>query len=72
MRQMIIDRFEGKYAICEGEADQYFAIDMAELPKEAKAGCVLEIDNEGNLSVNEKETEARKQRILEKKKKAFG
>lgn len=70
MKQLIIDRFEGKYAICEGEEDKYFAIDVSEIPKEAKAGSVLEIDDQGNLSFNQKETEARRQRILEKKKRA--
>lgn len=71
MRQLIIDRFEGKFAICEDGEQKYFAIDIAELPKEAKAGAVLEIDREGNLRLNEAETQARRQRILEKKKRAF-
>ena len=49
MKQLVIDRFEGKYAICEDSDQKYFAIELSELPKEAKPGCVLQITDEGEL-----------------------
>lgn len=71
MRQLVIDRFEGKFAICEDSEQKCFAIETTELPKDAKAGSVLKISDEGELSLNQEETERRKQRILEKQRKAF-
>lgn len=71
MRQLIIDRFEGNYAICEDSENKYFAIETSELPDGAKPGCVLEIDDEGVISLNLEETEARKKRIGKKQRDVF-
>lgn len=72
MRQLTIDRYEGKYAICEDSEQKYFAIEIAELPEGAKPGCVLSISDEGELSLDLEETQRRRQRILEKQRRAFG
>ena len=72
MKQLIIDRFEGKYAICEDKDQKYYAIEVQELPQGAKAGCVLQITDEGELVLDEEETQRRRQRILDKQRKAFG
>lgn len=72
MKQLIIDRYEGKYAICEDKEQKYFAIELSELPEGAKPGCVLAISEEGGLSVDVDETQRRRQRILEKQRKVFG
>ncbi|HIV46572.1 MAG TPA: DUF3006 domain-containing protein [Candidatus Acutalibacter stercorigallinarum] len=72
MKQLVIDRFEGKYAICEDSDQKYFAIELSELPKEAKPGCVLQITDEGELRLDEEETQRRRQRILDKQRRAFG
>ena len=72
MRQLIIDRFEGKYAICEDQEQKYFAIAVEELPKGSAEGWVLEISDEGELSFNEEETRARRERIKAKQRRAFG
>ncbi|MCI9116178.1 DUF3006 domain-containing protein [Acutalibacter sp. JLR.KK004] len=72
MKQLIIDRYEGKYAICEEGEQKYFAIELSELPEGAKPGCVLEITDNGELSLNLEETQRRRQRILEKQRRAFG
>lgn len=71
MRQLIIDRFEGNYAICEDSDKKYFAIETAELPDGAKPGCVLEINEEGVITLNLEETEARKNRIGKKQRDVF-
>lgn len=72
MKQLIIDRYEGKYAICEDKEQKYFAIELLELPEGAKPGCVLVISDEGQLSLDTEETERRRQRILEKQRRVFG
>lgn len=72
MKQLIISRFEGKYAICEDEEQKCFAIELQEIPKEAREGTVLEITEEGTLQANLEETEARKKAALELQRKNFG
>ena len=63
MKNLIIDRFEGSYAICEDKDQKYFGIETAELPKGAKEGDVLEISDEGTLSINAEKTAARRSKI---------
>lgn len=63
MRILIIDRFEGTYAICEDKDQKFFAIEATELPKEASEGVVLEIDDEGTIRVNQEKTKARRSKI---------
>lgn len=72
MKQLIIDRYEGKYAICEDGEQKYFAIEIPELPEGAKPGCVLVISDQGELTLDLEETERRRQRILEKQHRLFG
>ncbi len=36
MQQLVIDRFEGKFAICENADQRYFAIETQELPEGPK------------------------------------
>ncbi len=72
MKQLTIDRFEGKYAICEDLEQRYFAIETAELPEGAKPGCVLDLSDEGELSLNLEETETRRRRIADKQRRSFG
>ena len=72
MKQLIIDRYEGRYAICEDKEQRYFAIELSELPQEAGPGCVLVITEEGSLQVDQEEIQRRRQRILEKQRRAFG
>ncbi|MEE1282803.1 MAG: DUF3006 domain-containing protein [Acutalibacteraceae bacterium] len=63
MKTLIIERFENNFAICEDKDKSFFAIEIAELLKEAKAGDVLDIDNDGNIKINADETKRRKSRI---------
>ncbi len=72
MKTLIIDRFEGKYAICEDADQKYFAIETAELPQGAAEGSVLLISEEGELSLDQEETERRRLRIAEKQGRVFG
>ena len=60
MRILVIDRFEGTYAICEDKDQKFFAIETNELPAGATEGTVLEIDDEGVTRVNEEKTGGRR------------
>ena len=63
MKKLSIDRFDGKYAICEDDDRRVFAIERSEIPKEAKRGDVLSISDEREITIDEQETKARKKRI---------
>ena len=71
-KKLVIDRFEGKYAICEDGEQKYFAIESSELPAGAAAGAVLLISEEEELTLDLEETERRKKLMAEKQRKAFG
>ena len=72
MKRITIDRFDGIYAICEDRDKAFFALELSELPKDAKSGDVLLITDEGTLEIDVEETERRRQRVLEKQKKVLG
>lgn len=72
MKKIIIDRFDGVYAICEDKDKAFFAIEINELPAGAKSGDVLLITDGGTLEIDREETERRRNRILEKQKKLLG
>ena len=63
MRILVIDRFEGTYAICEDKDQKFFSFLTNELPAGATEGTVLEIDDEGVIHVNEEKTVARRSKI---------
>jgi len=61
--KLIIDRFEGKYAILESQNKNslIFNFPRSLLPKGAKEGGILRF----NINVDEKETETRRRNIKE-------
>ena len=61
-RKIVIDRFEGTYAICEDKDQKFFAIEIAELPQGAKEGHVIEIKDDGTLAIDHKETDLRREK----------
>lgn len=60
--KVIIDRFEGKYAVCEKENLEMIDIEIEKIPKGAKEGDVLIIEGD-NIRIDSEETENRKKRI---------
>lgn len=69
-RNMIIDRFEGGFAICEELAEgkpkkkkdiHYYGIELNELPEGAKEGDVLAIGDDGALKIDAAETKKRRE-----------
>ena len=71
MRKLIIDRFEGTYAICEDQEKKMFAISLNELPQGAKPGDVLQISGAGELSVDQEETQRRRNKMAGLQSKLF-
>lgn len=62
--KVIIDRFEGSYAVCEKENRQMINITRASIPHEAKEGTVLIIEND-KITIDFEETNRRKAEIEE-------
>ena len=62
--KLIIDRFEGKYAILESQDKDPIIFNFPRhlLPQEAKEGSVLRF----NIDIDEKETTRRRNKIVEK------
>ena len=71
MRKLIIDRFEGTYAICEDQEKKMFAISLNELTQGAKPGDVLQISGAGELSVDQEETQRRRKKMAGLQSKLF-
>lgn len=71
MRKLIIDRFEGTYAICEDQEKKMFAISLNELPQGAKPGDVMQISGAGELSVDQEETQRRRKKMAGLQSKLF-
>ena len=72
MRTLTIDRFEGNFAICEDAEGKYFGIELSELPKGAAEGDILDINDEGELSVNAEKTAARRSKMKKKQDELWG
>lgn len=62
--KVIIDRFEGKYAVCEKENRKMINIEVSSLPEGVKEGDVLDI-NCGKIKLNKVETQRRNREIKE-------
>lgn len=60
--KVIIDRFEGQYAVCEDEDQKMINIEIDKLPQGVKEGDVLIIEGD-NIKVDKEETEIRRERI---------
>lgn len=60
--KLVIDRFEGNYAICEKEDRKTINIRISELPSGVKEGSVL-ICNNGQFTIDTKETDKLKAEI---------
>ena len=57
--KVIIDRFEGNFAVCEKEDRTMLNINRGKLPAQAKEGDVLTIDG-ATITIDERETAERK------------
>ena len=60
--RIIIDRFEACFAVCEKEDKKMINIERKKLPKEAKEGDVIYI-NDDNIYIDVEETNKRRKEI---------
>jgi len=66
MKKLIIDRFEGKYAVCELEDKSIINVPKYKLPLNCKEGDCLIRDAEGMYQKDSETTKIQEKRILEK------
>ena len=71
MKKLIIDRFEGVYAICEQEDKTFINVPKYKLPPECKEGQCLLTDQGGMYQIDFEETRKREQRIADKLNRLF-
>ena len=62
--KVVIDRFEGKYAVCEKEDRTMINIERVSIPEDAKEGDVINISQHG-INIDLEETCKRKREIEE-------
>lgn len=62
---VIIDRFEGPYAVCEEDSGGFRNIPRAFLPADCQEGDCLIIGTDREWQVDEAATAQRRQKILE-------
>ncbi|MBW9150365.1 DUF3006 domain-containing protein [Clostridium sp. CM028] len=60
--KIIIDRFEGPYAVCEKEDRTMMNIKKVNLPSQSKEGDVLSVDD-NVITIDIKQTEKRRREI---------
>ncbi|KNY26957.1 DUF3006 domain-containing protein [Pseudobacteroides cellulosolvens] len=62
--KIIIDRFEGEYAVCETEDKKLINIDKDLVPFDAKEGDILNID--GDIITLDTETTIKRKKDIDK------
>lgn len=60
--KVIIDRFEGDFAVCEKEDKTMIDIERSKIPDEAKEGDALLVED-NKIIIDEEETKKRVERI---------
>ena len=71
MKKLIIDRFEGNYAVCEMEDKTTLSIPKYKLPLHCKEGDCLIVDSEGMYQRDTQLQKSREKRILDKMNRLF-
>lgn len=71
MKKIIIDRFEGSYAVCEDEAKNLLSISRQELPQNCKEGDILIEDSKGKFQQDQEAMNIRRKRIQDKMSRLF-
>lgn len=64
MKKLIIDRFEGEYAVCEKEDKSFVNICRDKVPEVCKEGDIIVIDD-GTVYSDEESTKEREKKIKE-------
>ncbi len=68
---LIIDRFEGEFAVCEDDSREMHNIPRSALPAEVREGDVLRQGTDG-WQIDAAETAARREKQAERLRRLFG
>ncbi|MDF2566672.1 MAG: hypothetical protein K0R90_128 [Oscillospiraceae bacterium] len=60
----IVDKIEETFAVCEDEKKSMHDIPLEILPKEICVGDVIKKDHNDNFYIDKKETDLRKQQVI--------
>lgn len=71
MQKLIIDRFEGDFAVCECENGSMKDIEKSILPQDAKEGSVLIVDDNGQITCDKQTEEDRRKKLFDMQNKLF-
>jgi hypothetical protein len=63
MKKLIIDRFEGEYAVCEHEDRNMIELKKSSLPQEAAEGSCIIVNDDGSIVLDMDEFDLRNERI---------
>ncbi|SCP96112.1 DUF3006 domain-containing protein [Anaerobium acetethylicum] len=66
IEKLIIDRFEGGFAVCEKDDLSFIDIPVERLPRGAAEGSFLFLDADGSISLDEAGTRLQRKRIQDK------
>lgn len=68
--KIIIDRFEGNYAVCETEEKKFIDIPKSDIPEGAKEGDILTKTDNG-YSIEKAETETKREEVKKRMNRLF-
>lgn len=63
MKKLIIDRFEGDFAVCEREDCSMVSIEKNRLPKGVRPGNILKLEEDGSIRLDAEEELRRREMI---------
>jgi Protein of unknown function (DUF3006). len=66
MKKLIVDRFEGKFVICEQEDKTIIKLPRYKLPPGCKEGQCIVLNRDGMYQADFDETKKREKQILDK------
>ena len=69
--RLIIDRIEENIAVCEKEDLSHIDIPLPHLPEGTKEGSVILVDENGKYTLDVKQEDERRKKLLEMQKKLF-
>lgn len=68
--RLVIDRFEGKYAVCELENGEFIDVLKTDIPQEAKEGDILTKTDNG-YCIDKMATETKREEIKQRMNRLF-
>ena len=64
MKFVSIDSIGEKFAVCEDDNFETVYINISDLPDGASQGDIIQVNDDGSLEVNKKETKRRRDEII--------